>query len=59
MLFEVDMVVLLFRIEGFGLVVLEVIFVGVFVLVTSEFGIVKVLESVEGGKVDIIESEDL
>lgn len=58
MLFEADMVALPSRTEGFGLVALEAISAGVPVLVTSESGIAKALESVEGGKADIIESED-
>lgn len=56
---EVDLVILLFCIEGFGLVVLEVIFVGFFVFVFDEFGIVDVLEKVEGGYFVIVELDDV
>lgn len=58
MLFEADLVATPSRIEGFGLVSLESISAGVPVLVTSESGIAKALENVEGGTAVVVESED-
>jgi len=57
MFHESDLVALPSRTEGFGLVALEAISAGVPVLVTSESGIAKALEKVEGGKSVVVESE--
>ena len=45
------------RTEGFGLVALEAISAGVPVLVSSESGIAKALEQVEGGKAVVVNSD--
>ena len=55
MLFEADLVAMPSHIEGFGLVSLESISAGVPVLVTSESGIAKALENVEGGTAVVVE----
>ena len=58
MLYEADLVAMPSRTEGFGLVALEAISAGVPVLVTSESGIAKALERVEGGKSVVVQSEE-
>ena len=58
MFFEADLVAMPSRTEGFGLVALEAISAGVPVLITSESGIAKALERVEGGKSVIVQSEE-
>ena len=58
MFYAADLVAMPSRTEGFGLIALEAISTGVPVLVTSESGIAKALEQVDGGKSVIIESED-
>ena len=59
MFYEADLVAMPSRTEGFGLIALEAISAGVPVLLTSESGIAKVLEQVDGGNSVIVESEDL
>ena len=56
MFLEADVVALPSRTEGFGLVALEAISAGVPVLVTSESGIAKALEKVEGGHLTVVKS---
>ncbi|CAH3156665.1 unnamed protein product [Porites evermanni] len=56
MFLEADLVALPSRTEGFGLVALEAISAGVPVLVTSESGIAKALEKVEGGHLAVVKS---
>ena len=56
MFLEADLVALPSRTEGFGLVALEAISAGVPVLVTSESGIAKALEEVEGGHLAVVKS---
>ena len=58
MFYAADLVAMPSRTEGFGLIALEAISAGVPVLLTSESGIAKALEQVDGGKSVIIESED-
>lgn len=58
MFHEADLVALPSRTEGFGLVALEAISASVPVLVTSESGIAKALEKVDGGDSVIVKSED-
>ena len=58
MFYAADLVAMPARTEGFGLIALEAISAGVPVLLTSESGIAKALEQVDGGKSVIIESED-
>ena len=58
MFYEADLVAMPSRIEGFGLIALEAISADVPVLLTSESGIAKALEQVDGGKSVIIKSED-
>ena len=58
MFYAADLVAMPSRTEGFGLIALEAISAGVSVLLTSESGIAKALEQVDGGKSVIIESED-
>ena len=57
MLCEADVIVMPSRTEGFGLVALEAISAGVPVLVSSESGIAKALEAVEGGRTVVVESD--
>ncbi|KAL9961136.1 hypothetical protein ACROYT_G030028 [Oculina patagonica] len=54
---EADVIVMPSRTEGFGLVALEAISAGVPVLVSSESGIAKALEEVEGGMSVVVESD--
>ena len=56
MFLEADLVALPSRTEGFGLVALEAISAGVPVLVTSESGLAKALEEVEGGHLAVVKS---
>ena len=56
MFLEANLVALPSRTEGFGLVALEAISAGVPVLVTSESGIAKALEKVEGGHLAVVKS---
>ena len=58
MFYAADLVAMPSRTEGFGLIALEAISAGVPVLLTSESGIAKALEQVNGGKSVIIKSED-
>ena len=58
MFYGADLVAMPSRTEGFGLIALEAISAGVPVLVTSESGIAKALERVEGGKSVIVQSEE-
>ena len=58
MFYAADLVAMPSRTEGFGLIALEAISAGVPVLLTSESGIAKALEQIDGGKSVIIESED-
>ena len=58
MFYAADLVAMPSRTEGFGLIALEAISAGVPVLLTSESGIAKALEQVDGGKSVIIKSED-
>ena len=58
MFYEADLVAMPSRTEGFGLVALEAISAGVPVLVTSESGIAKALQKVEGGKSVTVQSEE-
>ena len=58
MFYEADLVAMPSRTEGFGLIALEAISADVPVLLTSESGIAKALEQVDGGKSVIIKSED-
>ncbi|XP_020621077.1 uncharacterized protein LOC110058759 [Orbicella faveolata] len=52
-----DLIVMPSRTEGFGLVALEAISAGVPVLVSSESGIAKALEKVEGGRTVVVYSD--
>ena len=52
-----DLIVMPSRTEGFGLVALEGISAGVPVLVSSESGIAKALEEVEGGRTVVVNSD--
>ena len=54
---EADVIVMPSRTEGFGLVALEAISAGVPVLVSSESGIAKALEEVEGGRTVVVDSD--
>ncbi|KAL9961098.1 hypothetical protein ACROYT_G029980 [Oculina patagonica] len=54
---EADVIVMPSRTEGFGLVALEAISASVPVLVSSECGIAKALEEVEGGMSVVVESD--
>jgi len=54
---EADVIVMPSRTEGFGLVALEAISAGVPVLVSSEAGITKALEEVEGGITVVVISD--
>ncbi|KAL9961138.1 hypothetical protein ACROYT_G030030 [Oculina patagonica] len=54
---EADVIVMPSRTEGFGLVALEAISAGVPVLVSSECGIAKALEAVEGGMSVVVNSD--
>ncbi|XP_022796765.1 uncharacterized protein LOC111335169 [Stylophora pistillata] len=56
MLQEADLVVMPSRTEGFGLVSLESISAGVPVLVSSESGVAKALQDVEGGMSTVVKS---
>ena len=58
MFYAADLVAMPSRTEGFGLIALEAISAGVPVLLTSESGIAKALQQVDGGMSVIIESED-
>ena len=58
MFYGADLVAMPSRTEGFGLVALEAISAGVPVLITSESGIAKALERVEGGKSVVVQSEE-
>lgn len=49
MLYGIDLVVLLFCVEGFGMVVLEVIFVVILVFILKFLGIVLIFWKVKGG----------
>ena len=57
MLRQANVIVMPSRTEGFGLVALEAISAGVPVLVSSESGIAKALEKVEGGMTVVVDSE--
>ena len=57
MLRQANVVVMPSRTEGFGLVALEAISAGVPVLVSSESGIAKALEKVEGGMTVVVDSD--
>jgi len=52
-----DLIVMPSRTEGFGLVALEAISAGVPVLVSSESGIAKALDEVEGGRAVVVNSD--
>ncbi|XP_078382491.1 uncharacterized protein LOC144665187 isoform X1 [Oculina patagonica] len=54
---EADVIVMPSRTEGFGLVALEAISAGVPVLVSSESGLAKALEEVEGGMSVVVNSD--
>ena len=54
---QADVIVMPSRTEGFGLVALEAISAGVPVLVSSESGIAKALEKVEGGMTVVVDSD--
>lgn len=54
---QADVIVMPSRTEGFGLVALEAISAGVPVLVSSESGIAKALEKVEGGMTVVLDSD--
>lgn len=56
MLYGVDLVVLLFCVEGFGMVVLEVIFVGILVFIFRVLGIVLIFWKVKGGDFVVVVS---
>lgn len=55
---EVDFVLMFFRIEGFGLIGLEVLLVGFFVFVSKNLGFGEVLCKVLFGLVFVIDFED-
>jgi len=57
MFYEADLMVMPSRTEGFGLVALEAISAGVPVLVSSESGIAKALEEVDGGMTVVVNSD--
>ena len=57
MLRQADVIVMPSRTEGFGLVALEAISAGVPVLVSSESGIAKALENVDGGMTVVVDSD--
>ena len=54
---QADVIVMPSRTEGFGLVALEAISAGVPVLVSSESGIAKALEKVQGGMTVVVDSD--
>ena len=54
---QADVIVMPSRTEGFGLVALEAISAGVPVLVSSESGIAKALEALEGGRTVVVDSD--
>ena len=58
MFHEADLIVMPSRTEGFGLVALEALSAGVPVLVSSECGIAKALQNVDGG-MSVVVSSDL
>ena len=58
MFHQADLIVMPSRTEGFGLVALEAVSAGVPVLVSSECGIAKALQSVDGG-MSVVVSSDL
>lgn len=56
---EVDFVIMLLKLEGFGLIFLEVLLVGLFILVSSRLGFVRVIESFFFGWLFIVDVDSL